>query len=225
MSTSPRTGHDAVESESDREAAAAAAAAERSASLWGRFNTAKRRYVAAVQGLPLLARVAPGVLPATVPAAAPTKGKVNVTLFSSITRPEMEAITEFRVARSAIASAHRALVRGGEAAPAKVSLEEVLGVPLPPPAARMAYRMANVSAPLMHCMFTAHGFKPSGNCASTFGGEAAPTTTTSGTPAATASVPADDGRVAALQQEVAELRDDVETLQLELERLRRFVGA
>ncbi|CAE7877829.1 TTLL5, partial [Symbiodinium sp. KB8] len=175
MSTSPRTGHEAGESEADREAAAAAAAAERSASLWGRFNTAKRRYVAAVQGLPLLARVAPGVLPATVPAAAPTKGKVNVTLFSSITRAEMEAITEFRVARSAIASAHRALVRGGEAAPAKVSLEEVLGVPLPPSAARMAYRMANVSAPLMHCMFTAHGFKPSGNGASTFGGEAAPT--------------------------------------------------
>jgi len=57
------------------------------------------------------------------------------------------------------------------------------------------------------------------------GGEAAPAAPAADGPPAAASAPIDDGRVAALQQEVAELRDDVETLQLELERLRRFVGA
>ena len=57
------------------------------------------------------------------------------------------------------------------------------------------------------------------------GGEAASAAPATDGPPAAASAPIDDGRVAALQQEVAELRDDVETLQLELERLRRFVGA
>ena len=60
---------------------------------------------------------------------------------------------------------------------------------------------------------------------STTGGEAASAAPATDGPPAAASAPIDDGRVAALQQEVAELRDDVETLQLELERLRRFVGA
>jgi len=146
--------------------------AARAEGLVRQHASAQRRYVAAMKQLPLLAQVIPAAVPATVPAASATKGRVNVVMFSSLTPEDVEAAQEYRVARSAISAAQRQVARAELVVPATPSITDLRPIVTPTAGcSRLIYKLAHASASLMHCLFATHGFGAAGTGSSSFGGD------------------------------------------------------